>query len=176
MIIVSGDIGRHGIAVMASREGLEFDTKIDSDCASLQPIVNELLLKLGQNIHCMRDLTRGGLATICVELAEQSGLDFALQDSRVPVAKEVHAACELLGLDPLFCANEGRFVLVLPEKSAEEALIIINNYNKAYNSKPASIIGEVIKSNGNPQAKLITPFGSSYKLTKQTGEQLPRIC
>ncbi len=176
VIIVSGDIGRHGIAVMACREGLSFESEIKSDCASLQPIVKDLMRNLKNEIHCMRDLTRGGLATINIELAEQSKLNMELYNFKIPIAKEVHAVCELLGLNPLFCANEGRFILILPKDHANDALSIINDYNKTYNSLPAAIIGMVVKCDSMPNAKLITSFGSSYKLSKQTGEQLPRIC
>lgn len=176
IIIVSGDIGRHSIAVMASRQGLEFESDIISDCMSLKFIVMQLINKFGSSIHCMRDLTRGGLATVCIELSEQSGFDFTLQDQAIPISQPVHAACELLGLNPLYCANEGRFTIIVEPSIAEQVLVILNSYNKNNNLPKAAIIGKVTKSNCNPQCKLVTAYGSSYKLSKQSGEQLPRIC
>ena len=113
MIILSGDIGRHGIAVMSQREGLTFETTIGSDCAPLaEPVMK--LLRSNVEIHCLRDLTRGGLATALVEIANASGLSIEIEEKTISVLEEVQGACEILGLDPLYIANEGRFIAIVP--------------------------------------------------------------
>ena len=110
-MIVSGDLGRHGIAILSVREGLEFESPILSDCANLWPAV-EALLNAGIEIHCLRDLTRGGLATTLNEIAADRNVCIQLEETRIPVEETVQSACEILGLDPLYVANEGRFASV----------------------------------------------------------------
>ncbi|HLJ19180.1 MAG TPA: hydrogenase expression/formation protein HypE, partial [Stellaceae bacterium] len=138
-VILSGDIGRHGIAVMAAREALGFETVVESDCAPVAAPVLDLI-EAGVPIHCLRDLTRGGLASALVEIAETAGLSIAIDEAAVPVREDVSAACELLGLDPLHVANEGRFVAFVPPDQAERALRVIRGHAV---SESAALIGFV---------------------------------
>lgn len=165
-ILLSGDIGRHGMAIMAIREGLEFSAPLLSDCCSLVPQV-EALLGNGIEVHCLRDLTRGGLATALVELAETSQMEFKIIEEAISVSTAVDSACEILGFDPLYVANEGRFVAFIPKHQEEEALKIL---------KGASIIGEVIDRSAAPSAILKNSFGTHRFLYRMVGDQLPRIC
>ena len=126
-VLVSGDLGRHGMAIMAVREGLQFESAIESDSAPVHEIVLELL-KAGIEIHCLRDLTRGGLASALNEIAEAAGVRIAIEEKSVPVREDVHAACEMLGLDPLHVAYEGRFVAFVAAKDAERALEILRRH------------------------------------------------
>ncbi|MBV9216825.1 MAG: hydrogenase expression/formation protein HypE, partial [Acidobacteria bacterium] len=125
-VLLNGDIGRHGIAIMAAREGLQFESTIESDCAPLAEVV-QALLRGGVDIHCMRDLTRGGLASALVEIAEAAGRQILIDESKVSVREDVRGACEILGFDPMYLANEGRFVLFVPECDAEKAVEIMNS-------------------------------------------------
>jgi hydrogenase expression/formation protein HypE len=138
-IILSGDVGRHGIAIMAVREGLAFESKIESDCAAVSGLVAELL-RAGIEIHCMRDLTRGGLASALVEIAEAAGVHFRIEEAAVPVMENVRGACEMLGLDPLYVANEGRFVCFVAAEAAERALALMRAHPLG---SGATIIGSV---------------------------------
>jgi hydrogenase expression/formation protein HypE len=169
-IILSGDIGRHGIAIMAAREGLEFESAIESDCAPLSEMVMELIND-GIQIHCMRDLTRGGLASALVEITEASGYPIGIDEVAIPVREDVRGACEILGFDPLYLANEGRFVLFVPELHIDHALKIMTSH--AF-GKGSSLIGRV--SEGNPGVLLKSRIGASRIVDMFTGEQLPRIC
>jgi len=171
VIIVNGDIGRHGMAIMASREGLEFESTIQSDCASLLKPV-EALLNSGITLHCMRDLTRGGLATTLVELAQTSKCLFTLNEASIPVTDLVRGACEILGFEPMYVANEGRFACIVPEKDADKALAILNEV--APELCPA-VIGKVgPKDRG--VVYLTSIIGTERVLDRLSGEQLPRIC
>ena len=170
-IILSGDIGRHGIANMATRAGLSFESEIQSDCAPLVAPV-QALLGADLEIHCLRDLTRGGLATALVELAEAAGVAIAMDSAQVPVSEIVQGACEILGLDPYYVANEGRFVCLLPEAQAERALRILRR--TAPGGAPA-IIGRVSAGPAG-QVTLRSIIGSERIVDRLSGEQLPRIC
>jgi hydrogenase expression/formation protein HypE len=170
-ILLSGDVGRHGVAIMAVREGLEFESTIESDCAPLAAPV-EALLEAGIEIHCLRDLTRGGLATGLIEIAETSRLHISIQEQEVAVEENVRGACEILGLDPLYLANEGRFIAVVPEKHASRALDIMKGH--AVSSR-ASRIGRVSESPAS-LATLECCIGTRRILDMHSGEQLPRIC
>jgi hydrogenase expression/formation protein HypE len=170
-VILSGDLGRHGIAIMAAREGLEFETTLESDCAFLhEPVL--ALLKAGVDIHCLRDLTRGGLASAVNEIAQAGQHPILLDESRIPVTKAVNAACELLGLDPLYVANEGRFALFLPEKGVPQALEILAQHPV---SSQARVIGHVLEGAGK-SVRLKSVTGATRILDLLSGEQLPRIC
>jgi hydrogenase expression/formation protein HypE len=169
VIILSGDIGRHGIAIMAAREGLGFEPAIVSDCAPLAAPIAQLVTD-GIELHCLRDLTRGGLATALIELAELSKFTIRLDESAIPVSEAVRGACEILGLDPLYVANEGRFVAFVPANQAERARAILRHFGDC-----ASIIGTV-ERNKNPAAVHLNTIGGSRCLDMLTGEQLPRIC
>src|SRR5262249_35762641 len=123
-VLLSGDIGRHGITIMAVREGLALESTITSDCAALSGLVMELL-GARLEIHCLRDLTRGGLGGALVEIAEAAGIRIDVDENAIPVREDVRGACEILGLDPLQVANEGRFVAILPAAQADHALQIM---------------------------------------------------
>lgn len=171
-IIVSGDVGRHGVAVMAQREGLVFSSPLVSDCASLVPLV-QALLQEGIAVHCLRDLTRGGLATALVELAETSRHDFEVNEEAIPVIEAVNSACEILGFDPLYVANEGRLVAFVPEEQADAAVEIMRRFPEG---QQAQRIGNVIAESESPGALLKSSFGTERYLYRLVGDQLPRIC
>ena len=170
-ILLSGDLGRHGIAVMAVREGLSFESKIESDSAPLHEMVLDLIQQ-GIEIHCMRDLTRGGLASALNEIAQASGHPLRIDERKIPVRQDVRGACEILGLDPLYVANEGRFVLFLPAKQSEKALKILRSH---VIGKEACAIGEVLKEK-DPLVSMTNQIGTTRILDMISGEQLPRIC
>jgi hydrogenase expression/formation protein HypE len=170
-ILLNGDIGRHGIAIMAEREGLAFETTIESDCAPLvEPV--QLLLNAGIDIHCMRDLTRGGLASALVELAENAKVSILIDERAIPVYNEVRGACELLGLDPLYVANEGRFICFVPAHAAQHALALLRTHPLG---EGASIIGQV-QGNDSTTVLLTSVIGVERIVDCLSGEQLPRIC
>jgi len=170
-IIVSGTIGDHGMAVMSVREGLEFDTVIESDSGALNGLV-EAIFGASDEIHVLRDPTRGGLASSLNEIASQSKVGMALSEEKLPVKPDVQAACELLGMDPIYVANEGKLVAIVSAGAAGSVL-------KAMRSHPmggdAEIIGTVVTERpGMVTAK--TKIGGTRVIPMQIGEQLPRIC
>ena len=169
-VILSGDIGRHGIAIMAAREGLEFETAIESDCAPLNLVVADLINE-GIDIHCMRDLTRGGLASALVEIAEASDTQIVIEESKIAVREDVRGACEILGFDPMYLANEGRFVLFVPEAHAERTIEILNSIQT---DATAARIGNVSDEWSGVLLKSV--IGSTRIVDMFSGEQLPRIC
>jgi len=170
-ILLNGDIGRHGIAIMALREGLEFESTIMSDCAPLSGIVLSLLAE-GTEVHCLRDLTRGGLASALVEIAEASRLHLEIHESAIPVLEDVQGACEILGFDPLYVANEGRFVAFVPAREAEQALKQMRAHPLG---QQANVIGTV--SADNPGlVTMKSRIGATRIVDTLSGEQLPRIC
>ena len=169
VVIVSGDVGRHGMAVMAVREGLGFETEIASDCAPLaQPVLS--LIEAGIDVHCLRDLTRGGLATALIEIAEAADAGIELDEAAIPVSDAVRGACEILGLDPLYVANEGRFVAFVPPAQAPVALACLRRFNEG-----AAVIGRV-DVRARTRAVCIRTIGGARELDMLSGEQLPRIC
>ncbi len=170
-VIVSGDLGRHGIAIMAAREGLVDACDVVSDCAPVAAPVMDLLAA-GLDIHCMRDLTRGGLASAMVEIAEQAGVQIQLEEAKLQVTEAVRATCELLGFDPLFVANEGRFIVILPASQANTAQHILASHHV---SMGASVAGTVT-SKGPGRVSLLGRFGTERIVDMLSGEQLPRIC
>ena len=170
VVILSGDIGRHGIAIMAAREGLEFETAIESDCAPLAGVVRSLI-GAGVDIHCMRDLTRGGLARALVEIAEACDRQINIEEAKIAVREDVQGACEILGFDPMYLANEGRFVLFVPESDAGTALELLRSVD---NGENAAIIGHV--SDAPESVILKSVIGASRIVDMFSGEQLPRIC
>jgi hydrogenase expression/formation protein HypE len=171
VVLVSGDLGRHGMAIMAVREGLQFESAIESDSAPVHKIVLELL-KAGIEIHCLRDLTRGGLASALNEIAEGARVQIEVVEKAVPVREDVHAACEMLGLDPLHVACEGRFIVFVAAKDAERAVQIMRSYETGAG---ATAIGKIIEST-SPLVSLKSAIGASRILDTPSGEQLPRIC
>jgi hydrogenase expression/formation protein HypE len=168
-IVLSGDIGRHGIAVMAAREGFGFETMVTSDCAPLAGAVRQLVAD-GIELHCLRDLTRGGLATALIEIAETAKVDIRLEESAIPISDPVRGACEILGLDPLYVANEGRFAAFVPPDAAERAVDILRRSGEA-----ASVVGYV-EAPANAGVVRLSTIGGTRCLDMLTGEQLPRIC
>jgi hydrogenase expression/formation protein HypE len=170
-VIVSGDLGRHGMAVLCAREGLATEPVIESDQQSLWPAV-DALLAAGIDVHCLRDLTRGGLATCAVEIARTAGLDIELDEAAIAVTPPVAAACELLGLDPLYVANEGRFMLVLPAAQAEAAIHVLRRLPGTAGATVAGRIGP----GRNGRVSLRTRLGTSRHVPMLSGAQLPRIC
>ena len=170
-VILSGDIGRHGMAIMAVREGLDFESAIESDCAPLWTPVRALL-DAGLRVHCLRDLTRGGLATALIELAEARGLAIGVDERAVAVGEAVRGACEILGIDALYVANEGRFVCFVPQADAPAALEILG---RTAPGGPPSVIGAV-RASGPGEVLLRSVIGSERVLQRLSGEQLPRIC
>lgn len=170
-LIVSGDLGRHGMAIMAMREGLEFESTIESDSAPVHEVVLDLL-NAGIEIHCLRDLTRGGLASALNEIAEAAGVKIAIEQNAVPVRADVNAACEILGLDALHVANEGRFVAFVPEKDRERTLVMLRRHEVSAGS---AVIGRVAER-GVPLVTVKSILGISRILDMPSGEQLPRIC
>jgi len=170
-VLLSGDIGRHGMAIMAAREGLSFETVIESDCAPLTNLVFSLL-DAGIEVHCLRDLTRGGLASSLVEIAQASGLHIHVDEKTIPVREDVRGACEILGLDPMYVANEGRFVAFVAGKDAERAGDILRA-QEAGNG--AVLIGQVQpKTDGMVTMRSV--IGANRIVDMISGEQLPRIC
>lgn len=170
-VVLSGDVGRHGMAILAQREGLEFESPIASDCASLTAAV-QALLGAGLEVHCLRDLTRGGLATALIELAEGARATIAIDESAVPVDEVVRGACEILGLEPAYVANEGRFICLLPAAQADAAVRILRE--NAPGGSSAVCIGTV--KTGPPAVRLRSVVGAERLLDRLSGEQLPRIC
>ena len=171
VVLLSGDIGRHGIAVMACREGLGFESAIISDCA---PVVRSVLalLDAGVEVHCLRDLTRGGLASALVEIAETAEAEILIEENAIPVAREVRAACELLGLDPIYVANEGRFVVFVPETDADRAMAVLQAVDI---SAGACRIGRVTAP-PRGAVHVRSAIGGMRIVDMLSGEQLPRIC
>jgi len=170
-ILLSGDIGRHGIAVMAARAGLQFERPLVSDLAPLADLVLELV-RAGIEIHCMRDLTRGGLATALNEIAAGTHSGIKVCEADIPVREEVRGACELLGFDPLYVACEGRFIAFVPPTRAAHALDILRaNPLGSEAAQIGSVTDEPL-----PVVSLETVLGVSRALDMLTGEQLPRIC
>jgi hydrogenase expression/formation protein HypE len=170
VIIVSGTIGDHGIAVLSAREGLGFETTLESDIAPLNHLV-QAMIGVGE-IHVLRDPTRGGLATSLVEISEQSNVTIDINEQWLPFKSAVKAACEMLGFDPLYVANEGKLVALVKESDAEKVLDLMKS---AKYGKDAAIIGKVIGT-GKSQVRLKTAIGGTRLVDMLPGEMLPRIC
>jgi hydrogenase expression/formation protein HypE len=170
-VLVSGTLGDHGVAVMSFRENLRFETSIRSDTAALHGMVARMLEAV-KDIHCLRDPTRGGLATTLNELARQSGVGIRLREKAIPVKREVAAACELLGLDPLYVANEGKLVAICAAHDAERVLAAMRSHPLGAH---AAMVGEVVED-PHHFVQMETAFGGSRVVDWLSGEQLPRIC
>lgn len=170
VVIISGTIGDHGIAVLSAREGLGFETDLVSDVAPLNGLVAEMLA--AGEVHVLRDPTRGGLGTSLVEIARQSQVTIELQERSLPVRPQVRAACEMLGFDPLYIANEGKLVAFVAEKDAEKILETMRRHRYG---QEAAVIGKVTGA-GSPQVRLKTAIGGTRLVDMLPGEMLPRIC
>jgi hydrogenase expression/formation protein HypE len=170
-VLLSGTVGDHGIAIMSQREGLKFSMTSKSDCAPLNKLVSQML-EASTKIHCLRDPTRGGLATALNELARQSNVGIVIEESEIPAREDVKAACEVLGLDPIYVANEGKLVAIV---DAADAGKVLARMKKNIYGRDAAIIGEV---GGEHPAKVTmkTKLGTSRIVDMLSGELLPRIC
>jgi len=172
MVLVSGPIGNHGVAILSQREGLAFETKIKSDTAALNHLVASIIASAGDGIHAMRDPTRGGVAATLNEFARSSGVGIRLNETQLPIDPAVNGACELLGLDPLYVANEGKLVAVVDPVAAEAVLQVMQQHPLA---KQAAMIGEVHDTRPG-QVTIRTAIGGERIVDMPPGEQLPRIC
>ena len=170
-ILINGTIGDHGVAIMSSRENLEFETTIKSDSAALHTLIKDMVDAV-PGIHCLRDPTRGGLATTLNELALQSKVGMKLQEREIPYNPSVVAACELLGLDPLYVANEGKLICICAHEDAHTLLEVMRKHPLGQH---AAIIGEVIEDEHH-FVQMETSFGGTRVIDWLVGEQLPRIC
>ncbi|MDQ7091170.1 MAG: hydrogenase expression/formation protein HypE [Methylococcales bacterium] len=172
-IIISSDIARHGMAIMLEREGIDFEHDLKSDCADVSGLV-QILMNQGLELHCLRDLTRGGLASGLIELATDATLNFEINEEALPIDESVQSACEILGFDPLYVANEGCFVLFVPEFEMEKTLNCLHQHPLG---RQAQRIGAVTAMNNNKGiVTLKTVLGGHRVLDLLSGEQLPRIC
>jgi hydrogenase expression/formation protein HypE len=171
-IVVSGYVATHGIAIMSVREGLDFETHIVSDTINLNHTVKALLDDFGADIHLLRDPTRGGVATVLNEIARDCGLGIDISQKQIPVLEEVFGACEILGLDPLYVANEGIFMAIVASEIADDFVKKLSTFE---NGKDAAIIGEVVLEHPK-QVILTSKIGGKRVVNMLVGEQLPRIC
>ncbi len=174
-VIVSGFLGDHGIAIMASREGLEFQTDVESDSAPLHSLVTAMLAaseEAPRAIRCLRDPTRGGLSSALNEIAISSGVAIHIEESKIPIRDEVRGACELLGLDPLYVANEGKLTAIVAPGAADAVLAAMRRHERGHD---AAIIGTVGAKRAG-QVTMRTAFGSTRIVDLLAGDQLPRIC
>ncbi|KAA9031238.1 hydrogenase expression/formation protein HypE [Niallia endozanthoxylica] len=172
-VIVSGTIGDHGIAILSARQELGLLTDVKSDCASLNHLIHELLAEI-KGIRIMRDPTRGGLATTLVELCEDFHFTVEIDEASVPVRKDVQGACDILGYDPLYLANEGKVVMIVDSNDKQKALDILKNHELGRN---ASVIGQITSSHAQSGKLLLkTAVGTTRRLNRLSGQILPRIC
>jgi hydrogenase expression/formation protein HypE len=171
-IILSNQIANHGIAIMSQRQGIEFETTIKSDTVNLNDVTQETIEHFGKAIHFMRDATRGGLASVLNEVAGITKLGYAIEQKAIPIAEQVEGACEMLGFDPLYVANEGVFVAIVKSNIAHEYTSMLQKYDKC---QAASIIGEVVNDH-HGKVVMKSKIGGRRIVNFLTGEQLPRIC
>jgi hydrogenase expression/formation protein HypE len=171
-VLLSGSIGDHGIAILAQREGLEFETQIQSDSAALHTLVAGMLSVAPTAIRVMRDPTRGGVSSTLNEIAERSQVGIELLESSLPIHEQVRGACELLGLDPLYVANEGKLIAIVAPEAADAVLRAMRNHPLG---AEAQVIGTVRKENAG-LVTMRTPFGTTRIVDMLAGDQLPRIC
>lgn len=171
-VIINGSIGDHGMAVLADREGLNLGNSIETDSAALNGMVDALVKNIGESLHVLRDPTRGGVATTIKEIAQQSAVEIQLDEQSLPIHQEVGGACSILGLDPLFVANEGKLLVFVAPEKAEEALALMK---KQDTGSEATIIGEVVEGKSG-RVSMRTAIGGMRSIEMLSGEQLPRIC
>jgi hydrogenase expression/formation protein HypE len=171
-VVVSGLIGRHGIAIMTAREGLAFETEVTSDSAALTPLVNALRERVGNAVHTLRDPTRGGVASALNEIAAAAGIGIVLDEGQLPIPGPVSAACEMLGFDPLYVANEGLLVAFVPDAQADEAVSALRSHPLG---RAATRIGRCVREHPG-MVVLSTGVGGTRVVDMLPGDQLPRIC
>lgn len=172
-ILLSGPLGEHGLAVMSQRKGLSFSAELKSDCAPLHGLTGDLLSALGDRVRFMRDPTRSGLAATLADIAAATGLDLEIEEAAIPVNRTARAASEMLGLDLLSVANEGKLVAVVAAESADQAAAILRRHDMA---RRAAVIGTVGQRSENPIVELVTAIGGRRIVQMPYGEELPRIC
>ncbi len=172
VVLINGPIAVHGIAVMSVREGLEFETALESDSASLHDLVARILDVAGDQVHVLRDPTRGGLASTLNEIAAQAKVGIRLEETRIPIQEEVRGACEILGLDPLYVANEGKCLVIVAREAAEAVLAAMRDHPLG---QEAAVIGEVVEDHPG-KVLLRSRIGGMRVVDMLSGEQLPRIC
>jgi hydrogenase expression/formation protein HypE len=172
VVIVSGTIGDHGITIMANQSGLAIGGDIKSDTMALHRLVEKIISESGDGIHVLRDPTRGGLATSLCEIALASSVAITLAEDNLPIRPTVAAACELIGLDPLYLANEGKCIVICAQESAEKTLACMRNQPEG---QDAAIIGQVTESPAG-RVSLTTRIGGTRLIEPLTGHPLPRIC
>ena len=170
-ILLNGGIGEHGLSVLSQRKEFDFKTSLESDCAPLNSLVSDML-NVSKNIHAIRDVTRGGLATILVEMAKSSNTSIAIHQDKIPIKREVVGICEFLGLDPLYIANEGKIAVFVDKDDAEK---VLQSMRKNKYGRSSQIIGEVTDS-GQGMVVLNTTIGTKRILDMHYSKQLPRIC
>jgi hydrogenase expression/formation protein HypE len=170
-ILINGPIAVHGIAIMSVREGLEFETEIASDTAPLNGLVGEIFAAT-KNVHVLRDPTRGGVTSALVEIAEAASVGIRLEEANIPISEEVKGACEILGLDPLYVANEGKLLAIVPPNEAEKVLAAMRSHPLG---RDAATIGEVVDEH-SAMVTMKTRVGGTRIVDMLSGEQLPRIC
>ena len=171
-IIVNGNIAQHGMAIMSERKGLAFESAIESDSTNLNFLVADLLDRFGENIKLLRDPTRGGLGTVLHEIANDTKKGIAIKETELPIEKQVMAACEMLGLDPLYVANEGVFLVIADPTIAEDVLSVMRNHAKGKNSATIGVVCDE-----HPKKVVMTSeIGGKRIVSPLVGEQLPRIC
>jgi hydrogenase expression/formation protein HypE len=171
-ILINGTVADHGVAILSCREGLAFETTVESDSAPLNGLIDTILNTVGDQVHALRDPTRGGVASALNEFAETSGVGIRLDEARIPIAEPVRGACELLGLDPLHVANEGKLLAVVDPAAADEALQAMRSH--PYGGE-AAMIGDVVAEDPG-RVTLRTRLGTWRIVDMLVGEQLPRIC
>lgn len=171
-IIVNGNLAQHGMAIMSEREGLEFESSIESDTTNVNHLVLELLDAFGEEIHLFRDPTRGGMASVLSEIAVDIDMGVRIFENELPIEKQVAAACEILGLDPLYVANEGVFICIVDEKIADKVLALMRNNAKGLN---ATCVGEITADHPT-KVVMQSTIGGTRMVSPLIGEQLPRIC
>jgi len=172
VVLVSGEIAVHGVAILSVREGLEFETTLESDSAALHGLVAELLDAVGEGVHVLRDPTRGGVASVTHEIAGQAGVGIRLHEDRLPLSDAVRGACEILGLDPLYVANEGKCLAVVAPEKADEALEALRRHPLG---RDAAVIGEMVADHPG-RVILRSRIGGERVVDLLSGEPLPRIC
>lgn len=170
-IIISGNIAQHGISIMSVREGLEFETTVKSDTAALNGLVKSIL-SVTKNVHMMRDPTRGGVASALNEIAEAGNVGILIVEESIPIEEQVKSACELLGIDPLYVASEGKMIIIVPPSEVD---IVLNAMHNHPLGKDATVIGEVVDSH-HGTVVMKTQIGGMRVVDMLSGEQLPRIC
>ena len=172
LVLINGPIAQHGIAIMSVREGLAFETTIESDSAPLHELVAGVLAAAGEQVHVLRDPTRGGLSSTLNEIAVQAAVGIRLTETNIPIHEEVRGACEILGLDPLYVANEGKCLLIVARETGEATLAALRRHPLGHE---AAIIGEVVADHPG-RVVMRSRIGGERIVDMLSGEQLPRIC